>query len=32
VVPLAKDQPDGQPSRTLQAFCDDLLEASTMSQ
>ena len=29
---LAKDEPDGQPSRALQAFCDDLREASTMSQ
>ena len=25
---LAKDQPDGLPSRALQAACDDLLEAS----
>jgi len=25
---LAKDEPDGQPSRALQAACDDLLEAS----
>jgi hypothetical protein len=25
---LAKDQPDGQPSRALQVICDDLLEAS----
>jgi hypothetical protein len=28
---LAKNEPDGQPSRALQAFCDDLLDASTMS-
>ena len=25
---LAKDEPDGQPSRALQATCDDLLESS----
>ena len=29
---LGKDQPDGLPSRALQAVCDDLLEASIPGQ
>jgi hypothetical protein len=29
---LAKDQPDGTPSQTLTAICDDLLEASIPEQ
>ena len=29
---LAKDQPDGLPSRALRAACDDLLEASVPEQ
>ena len=29
---LAKDEPDGRPPRTLQAVCNDLLEASILSE